>query len=102
MRDLFPGTIHDDSLANVLMRLIGSYKVPDKPNEVYPLEIKLGVPSGNHDFILPNDKAKLEELLSSLGDLVCLSFPRLNSRPYLIYRIDIAGESYTCIDRLEG
>jgi len=102
MTDLFPGTIHKEDVSSILRQLIRTYKIPDTSKDVYPLEIWLGVPSGNHNFILPNDKAKLEEHLLSLGDLVCLSFPRLNSKPYLVYRVEIAGEYYSCIDRLEG
>ncbi len=101
MNDFFPETIHRTDIGLILRYLINSYKSPDSLKETYPLEIQLNLFSGNYNFILPNDKIKLEERLSGLDEWVCLSFPRLDVTPYIVKKVEIAGEVYSYVERVD-
>lgn len=100
MDDILPGTIHRKDVGSILRRLIYSYKAQDKPGEIYLLEIQLTLSSGDYGFILPDDKAELEKRLSGLDEWACLSFPKIGLNPYVIRKVDIVGESYSCIERV--
>ena len=102
MPDIFPGTLHRESIAKILRQLIYRYKAADTSTEIYSLDIRLTGFSDDYKFVLPRDREALEKQLSCLeADLVCLSFPKLDSKPYLIRRVEFAGEYFSYIERID-